>query len=178
MRWRALIGVCFYAGTAIAHGTSSSMEEDVCAQKLGDHYVHFNAYQPTADPTGHYCNEVPSATDTLIVVDLEGSGLRQNGVALNITRLKQGAEPEAVLVLPQKPYLSGVVTTQIKADAGEVYRVQVSTGVPGSRPVGFRLVVKPVGGIATQLTGAWPIYLILTIVLLYLGRSWFLRRSG
>ena len=45
-------------GIADAHG-NVTMEEDICARRIGGNIVHFSAYQPQFEPKAQYCTEIP-----------------------------------------------------------------------------------------------------------------------
>src|SRR5437016_5838012 len=43
---------------------------DPCERKIGTSFIHITLYQPEFDPDGEYCNEVPRAGNTVLVVDV------------------------------------------------------------------------------------------------------------
>ena len=174
-RAAALAILLVFSFVATAHGPPGPIQQDSCAQKLGEHYVHFNAYQPDGDATGHYCDIVPLAGHTIIVLDLVDRSLRKQGVALKIMRKMDITESEQVVSLSRRAYDTGVVETSIETMPSGEYLIEVSAG-SGVKPVRFNLSVGTLASGAGSLS-AWITYIIIAGLFLFLGRR-FLRHRG
>ena len=179
LRITLLFLLVVFASTASPHGPPGPIQQDNCAQKLGEHYVHFNAYQPDGDVTGHYCDMVPSTGHTIIVLDLVARSLRDKGVALNIMRKTTNAENEHVRSVPRRPYITGVVETSIEAVEGEEYVIEVIGGNDTEmQPLKFFLSVEPAGSANSGSIGVWITYIVFAALLLFLGRRFFRNRRA
>ena len=62
-------------GVAFAHRFGGP--NDPCERKLGTSLIHITLYQPQFDPDAEYCDQVPRAGNTVLVVDVLGDELRR-----------------------------------------------------------------------------------------------------
>jgi len=158
------IGAAFWPfEDAKAHG-KAPIDEDVCARFMGRNIIHFSAYQPQFDKAGHYCEEIPKAGETIVVVDLYNQRLRQVPVSLKIID-PNAEETEQVLVSTQpKIYSHGVIEAATNFSHSGVYEaiVTVNDGDEAQRSITFR--VEPSKVMAYVSRG-----LIYGIVLILIG---------
>src|SRR4030088_1340590 len=66
---------CLWTGVADAHPFGGP--NDPCEKKVGTSLIHITLYQPQFDPDAEYCDKVPRAGNTVLVVDVLGDELRQ-----------------------------------------------------------------------------------------------------
>ena len=128
------------ASGALAHGTTP-IDEDNCARFMGRNIIHFSAYQPQFDKAGHYCDEIPKAGETIVVVDLYNQRLRQVPVSLTIID-PTAAETEQVLVATKpKVYTHGVIEAATNFSHSGDYKaiVTVADGDEAERSIIFRV---------------------------------------
>jgi cytochrome oxidase Cu insertion factor (SCO1/SenC/PrrC family) len=113
-------------GTALAHRFGGP--NDPCERKFGTSLIHITLYQPQFDPDAEYCDRVPRAGSTVLVVDVLGDDLRR--LPLGVQVLPDGApgHRQALLSIPPKIYRRGVADAQVILDSGEAYVTQISLG--------------------------------------------------
>src|SRR5580704_8992154 len=126
--WAAVtvIVVWLLQGAAFAHRFGGP--NDPCERKIGTSLIHITLYQPQFDPDAEYCDQIPRAGNTVLVVDVLGDDLRQ--LPLGIKVLAKGA-PErerSVLSLSPKIYRRGVADAQVILDDNRAYVTQISLG--------------------------------------------------
>jgi hypothetical protein len=109
------------AGEATAHG-GLSMEKDDCKLRIGPYLMHFTGYQPQADYSKEFCEDIPSTGFTIIVLDFVDDPLRD--LATEVRIVKDGAdeadlERATVFRLPPRKYSTGSLSFDYTfADAG------------------------------------------------------------
>ena len=69
-------------GMAFAHRFGGP--NDPCERKLGTSLIHITFYQPQFDPDAEYCDQVPRAGNTVLVVDVLGDELRRLPLGVQI----------------------------------------------------------------------------------------------
>ncbi|MCK5831613.1 MAG: hypothetical protein KAH20_15065 [Methylococcales bacterium] len=87
----------FFSSIATAHRGAKN-EVDTCRILIGNEIVHFSAYTPTLTPGESYCHTIPEAGITNLVIDYEGTKLRNTTVEFEVTK-----EPEGTRIYYQKP---------------------------------------------------------------------------
>jgi hypothetical protein len=98
---------------------------DPCRRQVGDSLLHLTLYQPQFDPVGEYCEEVPRAGKTIVVVDFTAGALRQTPVSLEVIETALSGKSQTVSSLPAKTYALGVADTEALLNEGNDYRVRV-----------------------------------------------------
>src|SRR5689334_7247297 len=78
-------------GVALAHRFGGP--NDPCERKLGTSLIHITLYQPQFDPDAEYCDQVPRAGNTVLVVDVLGDDLRRQPLGVQVFTA-QGSEPQ------------------------------------------------------------------------------------
>jgi hypothetical protein len=99
--------------------------DDACRRQIGNSLLHLTLYQPQFDPAGEYCEEVPRAGKTIVVVDFTAGELRQTPVSLEVIETALSGQSQTVLSLPAKTYELGVADTEALLNEGNDYRVRV-----------------------------------------------------
>src|ERR1700681_4918289 len=69
-------------GTALSHRFDGP--SDPCEGKLGTSLIHITLYQPQFDPDAEYCDQVPRAGNTVLLVDVLGDELRRMPLGVQI----------------------------------------------------------------------------------------------
>lgn len=118
----ALLGICtLLCGTAVyAHG-SVSMEEDTCKLRVGRYLMHFTGFQPdTASGPKEFCEDIPEAANTIIVLDYVDVELRDMPTEVRIVRAGQeDSQAATVFHLPARTYPTGSLSLETRLDAGD-----------------------------------------------------------
>jgi len=106
-------------GIAAAHGVSSG-EDDPCLRRVGEHLVHFSAYQPQYQLNDQYCTDIPKEGDTFLVVDLVDPALRNESVGMRIVRGNGRDETLGEIVADLRPshHPDGVLRGEVRLDEG------------------------------------------------------------
>ncbi len=122
-----------WQGVALAHRFGGP--NDPCERKIGRSLIHITLYQPQFDPDAEYCDQIPRAGNTVLVVDVLGDDLRR--LPLGVKVLAKGAleRERTVLSLPPTVYRRGVADAQVFLDDGSAYVTQISLGVGASQQV-------------------------------------------
>ncbi len=122
-----------WQGVALAHRFGGP--NDPCERKIGTSLVHITLYQPQFDPDAEYCDQVPRAGNTVVVVDVLGDELRQQPIAVQVLANRESAPNQIVLSIPPKVYRRGVVDAQVMLDDDSVYTTQISLGEGAAQQV-------------------------------------------
>src|SRR6202043_935647 len=93
-------------GGALAHRFGGP--NDPCERKLGTLLIHITLYQPQFDPDAEYCDQVPRAGNTVLVVDVLGNDLRRQPLGVQVFANRGSVPRRAVLSLLPKIYRRGV----------------------------------------------------------------------
>src|SRR4029453_2249033 len=75
------------AGWTITSGAWAHRDrgpDDPCRRQVGAWLLHLTLYQPQFDPDAEYCEEVPRAGKTVVVVDVTPGELRQVPMSLEM----------------------------------------------------------------------------------------------
>jgi hypothetical protein len=132
---RAVRGVGFYFLTILAVVSWLTTSEawahrdrgpdDPCRRQIGDSLLHLTLYQPQFDPAGEYCEEVPRAGKTVVVVDFTAGELRQTPMRVEVIQTGLSGKSQTVLSLPPRTYALGVADTEALLSDGNDYLVRV-----------------------------------------------------
>lgn len=121
-RWVFALTALLGAASVFAHG-SVSMEEDACKLRVGRYLMHFTGFQPdTASGPREFCEDIPEAANTIIVLDYIDAELRDMPTEVRIVRADQASQdPEAgtVFHLPAKTYPTGSLSLETRLEAGD-----------------------------------------------------------
>lgn len=115
-----LAGALMTPMAAQAHG-GLSMEQDMCKLAVGPYVMHFAGYQEDAQRS-EFCEDIPHAGRTIIVLDFIDDVLRDMPTEVRIVRKVDGPLEEAPVVysLPPKIYARGTLTlTHDFTDTGD-----------------------------------------------------------
>lgn len=93
------------------------------------YYVHFSAYQPNFNPYEQYCEATGAEGDTLVVLDLIGTGADTLPVSVKVLDVTANGE-HPVLELPSRRYKGGIVNFHLDLQAGHSYMTAVMLGEP------------------------------------------------
>jgi protein SCO1/2 len=116
--------VCLCTSAVYAHRFGGP--NDPCERKIGTSFVHITFYQTQFDPDAEYCNELPRAGKTVLVVDILGDNLR--ALPLTVEVLSHESNSRPVIFVPAKVYRRGVADAVITLDGGEVYTTRLKLG--------------------------------------------------
>ncbi len=128
---------------------------DPCERRLGPLVVHITLYQPEFDPDAEYCNAVPRAGKTVLVVDIAGDQARRTALGLEVTA---SDDSRKVLSVAPKVYRQGVADAVVELSADHSYIVRVNLedgGEKASRALTFPILV-----------GAWYTVLIAPAIMI------------
>ena len=106
----AVFCASFFSLPALAHG-GLSMDQDKCKLTLGRYRMHFAGYQLDAQRS-EFCEDIPHAGETIIVLDAVDDALRDLPIEVVIARAKpDSSEPgETVFRLAPLVYPKGTLT--------------------------------------------------------------------
>jgi hypothetical protein len=105
--------------------------DDPCRRQIGDSLLHLTLYQPQFDPAGEYCEEVPRAGKTIVVVDFTAGELRQTPMSVEVIQTALSGKSQTVLSLPAKTYALGVADSEALLSEGNDYLVRVLLDMGG-----------------------------------------------
>jgi cytochrome oxidase Cu insertion factor (SCO1/SenC/PrrC family) len=120
-------------GTAFAHRFGGP--NDPCERKLGTSLIHITLYQPQFDPDAEYCDQVPRAGNTVLVVDVLGEDLRRLPLGVQVLAAQKAEHQRTVLLVPPKIYRRGVADAQVILDGGAEYLTQISLGYGATQQI-------------------------------------------
>lgn len=99
--------------------------DDPCRRQLGASLLHLTLYQPQFDPDAEYCEEVPRAGKTVMVVDVTAGELRETPMSLEVVAAGNSGHSQTILSLPPRVYQRGVADTEVILQAGGDYVARV-----------------------------------------------------
>jgi protein SCO1 len=99
---------------------------DPCERKIGAALIHITLYQPEFDPDAEYCDEIPRAGNTVLVVDTMGEKLRRVPIGVQILADDAAGDHHAVLAIRPAVYRRGVVDAQVDLVDGRRYLAKVT----------------------------------------------------
>jgi hypothetical protein len=98
---------------------------DPCRRQLGASLLHLTLYQPQFDPSGEYCEEVPRAGKTIMVVDVTPGELREVPMSLELATASDSGQSRTILSVPAKIYQRGLADTEVILSEGSDYVARV-----------------------------------------------------
>ncbi len=127
-------------GVAFAHRFGGP--NDPCERKIGNSLIHITLYQPQFDPDAEYCDQVPRAGNTVLVVDVLGDDLRRLPLGVRVLASNESSPQKPILSIPPKIYRRGVADAQMVLDSGGSYVTEIAIGDGGAAQVfSFRVRV-------------------------------------
>ena len=123
-------GCLFFSGCAFAHG-GVSIEDDACIMTVGTYRAHFSGYQPELRASQEFCEDIPAASDAIIVLDFISNALRDMSIDFRIIRdvnnigvkatyedlgSQEAIEAATVTYVPAKQYLTGNFSVDLTFD--------------------------------------------------------------
>lgn len=163
---------CLPFSSAWAHGGGVAQEFDTCRIPVGDHWVHFTAYQPQLSGNEEYCGSIPSPGLTNMVIDYEGKALRNLEVEFELTKEPDGA---SLFKIPQGKHHTGVISQAINLPEAGKYLAHITLINDAQRidahlPITVSAAGSNQGGSQTLLIGG--------VVLAALGYVLYLSNAG
>ena len=142
--------------------------DDLCRKQIGASLLHLTLYQPHFDPDAEYCEEIPRAGKTVVVVDVTEGELRQVPISVEVVAINAAGESRTVLSLPPQVYPRGVADSEMVFDEGSDYvaRVIVEQGA-GKEP---QLLAFPIQVTAWYMAMVKPALMVVG-VLVFIGIS-------
>jgi hypothetical protein len=119
--------------TATAWAHRDRGPNDPCRKQVGASLLHLTLYQPHFDPDAEYCEEVPRAGKTIMVVDVTEGELRQAPMSLEVMAANATGQSRTILSLSPQVYQRGVVATEVTLDEGSDYIARVVVELGGGR---------------------------------------------
>ena len=99
---KKIILACLFCISFIQHAEAHggvAMERDVCKLRIGPYLMHFTGYLPDKS-RGEFCEDIPLAGRTVIVLDFLDDVLRDRPLSFKIVR-DDGGDPAAAPALYQ-----------------------------------------------------------------------------
>lgn len=124
----AVLAIVLNTSVVYAHG-KESLEDDSCTRRGGEYIVHLSVYQPQVDITGHYCTDIPSVGNTVLVIDLVDPPLREMPIGVKLFR-GSSEEGEVLAQIRAALYEDGVINTQQVLEEGKHLLVITADGMP------------------------------------------------
>src|SRR5580704_9643893 len=124
--WAAVtvIVVWLLQGAAFAHRFGGP--NDPCERKIGKSLIHITLYQPEFNPDAEYCDQIPRAGNTVLVVDVLGDDLRKLPLGVQVLALSDSAPIMVVLSVAPTIYRRGVADAQVVLDDNCSYLTRIS----------------------------------------------------
>jgi cytochrome oxidase Cu insertion factor (SCO1/SenC/PrrC family) len=121
---------------------------DPCERRIGSSILHLTLYQPEFDPDAEYCDQVPRAGKTVLVVDMSAGALRQTPIALEMMARGGDEAARKVLSVPAKVYRRGMADAIVSLDGSRDYVARVVLGdgtntIPLSFPIRVAAWYRP-----------------------------------
>jgi len=133
---KKLFFTCLFCLSFIQHAEAHggvAMERDVCKLRIGPYLMHFTGYLPDKS-RGEFCEDIPLAGRTVIVLDFLDDVLRDRPLSFKIVR-DDGGDPAAAPALYHvdfKTYPSGSAAFRFKIlEPGRYVGVAELRGVGG-----------------------------------------------
>lgn len=166
------------SGPVLAHG-GLSMDDDKCVLRIGKHAMHFAGYLPESVGAKEFCEDIPEAGRTVIVLDAIDESLRSVPIEVRIIRdagagNDEGAE--TVFHLPPKVYATGSVPFEYKFEQTGKYVGLVTAGA-GAQAQKSRFPFSVGGGAAAMSRYGVMIGIVAVGALLFLFSEFRSRRS-
>lgn len=137
--------------TATAWAHRDRGPDDPCRKQIGASLLHLTLYQPHFDPDAEYCEELPRAGKTVVVVDMTEGELRQVPISVEVVAVNAAGESRTVLSLPPQVYPRGVADSEMIFEEGNDYVARVTVTGTGKEP---QLLAFPI------LVTAWYVAMV------------------
>jgi hypothetical protein len=125
-----ILMMSLHTGVAGAHG-NVAMEQDSCMRRAGDgSMIHMSVYQPTIEPSSHYCTEIPNVGETYLVIDLVDKALRDMPVGIRIVKGTGDADSETIKTVKPAFYKSGSLSQKVYLEQGRYTVIIKGEAVP------------------------------------------------
>jgi hypothetical protein len=125
-----ILMMSLHTGVAGAHG-NVAMEQDSCMRRAGDgSMIHMSVYQPTIEPSAHYCTEIPNVGETYLVIDLVDKALRDMPVGIRIVKGTGDADSETIKTVKPAFYKSGSLSQKVYLEQGRYTVIIKGEAVP------------------------------------------------
>jgi hypothetical protein len=128
-----LLATAGWLTTSQARAHRDRGPDDPCRRQIGASLLHLTLYQPQFDPAGEYCEEVPRAGKTIMVVDVTAGELRQVPISLEVIATNDSGQSRTILSVPPKIYELGVADTEVTLNAGSDYIARVVLDLGANR---------------------------------------------
>ena len=125
-----ILMMSLHTGVAGAHG-NVAMEQDSCMRRAGGgSMIHMSVYQPTIEPSAHYCTEIPNVGETYLVIDLVDKALRDMPVGIRIVKGTGDADSETIKTVKPAFYKSGSLSQKVYLEQGRYTVIIKGEAVP------------------------------------------------
>ena len=125
-----ILMMSLHTGVAGAHG-NVAMEQDSCMRRAGGgSMIHMSVYQPTIEPSSHYCTEIPNVGETYLVIDLVDKALRDMPVGIRIVKGSGDADSETIKAVKPIYHPSGSLSQKVFLEQGEYTVIIKGEAVP------------------------------------------------
>ena len=125
-----ILMMSLHTGVAGAHG-NVAMEQDSCMRRAGGgSMIHMSVYQPTIEPSSHYCTEIPNLGETYLVIDLVDKALRDMPVGIRIVKGTGDADSETIKTVKPAFYKSGSLSQKVYLEQGRYTVIIKGEAVP------------------------------------------------
>jgi len=125
-----ILMMSLHTGVAGAHG-NVAMEQDSCMRRAGGgSMIHMSVYQPTIEPSSHYCTEIPNVGETYLVIDLVDKALRDMPVGIRIVKGTGDADSETIKTVKPAFYKSGSLSQKVYLEQGKYTVIIKGEAVP------------------------------------------------
>ncbi|HNP62706.1 MAG TPA: FixH family protein [Woeseiaceae bacterium] len=190
-----LLFFVFGHNVALAHGGVVE-EDDLCVIKVNYLRAHFKVYQPATRGLEQFCEDLPTATQSIFVMEYQHDSLSQMEVDFRIIRdvtgkgrfarledVEQIADIEGATVFYQAP----VVEPDVYLVSHEFVEEGDFVGIVSARQMQSGKLYTAVFPFEVGFTGLgyWPFFIALLVILqiqyLYMSgrlRKWFGRNTG
>jgi cytochrome oxidase Cu insertion factor (SCO1/SenC/PrrC family) len=148
---------------------------DPCERKLGTSLIHITLYQPEFDPDAEYCDQVPRAGNTVLVVDVLGDELRKLPLGVEISAAGSSSR-RTVLSIPPKIYRRGVADAQVVLDDGGTYVTQVTVGEGAAKQI-LSFPVRVAAWYRPLIVPALIVFAVLALIIISMLRYYFASAS-
>lgn len=127
----AALVFAFAALPAIAWAHRFGGPDDPCERKIGPSLIHITLYQPQFDPDAEYCESVPRAGNTVLIVDMLGDQLRKVPMGVEVLAVDASQPARTILSLPPRVYRRGVADAQLTLTGDSPYLVRIHLEATG-----------------------------------------------
>jgi cytochrome oxidase Cu insertion factor (SCO1/SenC/PrrC family) len=127
---------------AIASAHRFGGPDDPCERKIGTSLIHITLYQPQFDPDAEYCELVPRAGNTVLIIDMLGDQLRKMPMGVEVLAVGPSQPARTILSMPPQVYRRGVADAQIRLTGDSPYLVRIH--LEGAGAAGSQVLLFPI----------------------------------